>query len=58
MRNHMKRKPQTPAPKERPLTPSEAILEHLAKLPENDQRMVLGFAAALRTQQPKQSQSA
>jgi hypothetical protein len=56
----MKRKPQTPAPnpKERPLTPSEAVLEHLAKLSENDQRMVLGFAAALRTQQPKQSQSA
>ena len=54
----MKRKPQTPATKDRPLTPSEAILEHLAKLPENDQRMVLGFAAALRTQQPKQSQSA
>ena len=54
----MKRKPQTPDPKERPLTPSEAILEHLANLPEKDQYLALGFAAALRTQQPKQSQSA
>lgn len=54
----MKRKPQPPAPKERPLTPSEAILEHLAKLPEKDQYLALGFAAALRTRQSKQSQSA
>ena len=54
----MKRKTQTPAPKERPLTPSEAILEHLAKLPEKEQYLALGFAAALRAQQAKQSQSA
>ena len=54
----MKKKTPTPTPKERPLTPSEAVLEHLAKLPEKDQYLALGFAAALRTQQPKQSQSA
>ena len=54
----MKRKPQTPAPKQRPLTPSEAILEHLANLPEKDQYLALGLAEKLRTRKTKQSQSA
>nr|DAW29117.1 MAG TPA: hypothetical protein [Caudoviricetes sp.] len=51
----MKKKYIATASKERPLTPSEAILKHLSKLPEKDQYLALGFAAALRSQQSNQS---
>jgi hypothetical protein len=43
----MKRKNPTPAPKERPLPPSLAILEHLAKLPEDVQQLALGYGYGL-----------